>query len=688
MLAIENGSSATASFVGDRQPRCLTYKVRIDYYSSLIMDPSRLKLGSKRPNSQKLELLTIPEHGHDRSFSNGVSGSMNIGFRNISYTVKEGLLFKRKPRKILDDISGEFSGGELTAIMGPSGSGKTMLMNVLAGYTTDGATGDKLVNEVIRNENNFRRRSCYIMQNDDLQPLLTVHEAMTIAADLKMVSKKDKITRVKELIVSMGLWEHRKTRTNSLSGGQRKRLSIALELLKNPQVMFFDEPTSGLDSLSSKQCVLLLKQMALSGRTIICSIHQPSATLFQMFDHLYVLGEGKCLYQGSVKGMLPYLEALSLKCPTYHNPADFLLEVASGEYGNYIPMLRNKSDNGKNQAWKKNHRNTIQMESLDHLGNLMQNGLLTPIHAPPILLPKTPSCDTSLESHQCCQGSYPTSSFHQFSVLLKRTFLILTRDRTLAYSRMLTHTLIAVFLGILYFGIGADASNMLNNFNFMFFTVMFLMMTAFNCITTTFPLELPIITREHFNKWYSLKSYFLAVSFADIPAQMTATLVYSLVTYFLTGQPMESYRLGLFIGMCMLISLFAQSFGLFIGATMDIKNGVILGPFGFLPFIIFSGFFVQLNSAHPYIRWIFHISFAKYGFEGLLLSILGYDRPKLPCNADYCHYNYPEKFLAEMDMDVAKYSSAVMFLLGSSVVLRIIAYFALSVNIKSNRKRR
>lgn len=80
---------------------------------------------------------------------------------------------------------------------------------------------------------------------------------------------------------------------------------------------------SGLDSLTSKQCIMLLKQLASSGRTIICTIHQPSAMIFEMFDHLYVLANGKCLYQGSVKGLLPYLEESDLRCPPYHNPADY-----------------------------------------------------------------------------------------------------------------------------------------------------------------------------------------------------------------------------------------------------------------------------------------------------------------------------------------------------------------------------
>nr|CAI5822486.1 unnamed protein product [Callosobruchus analis] len=162
------------------------------------------------------------------------------------------------------------------------------------------------------------------MQDDKLQPLLTVQEAMSVAADLKLkCSKSEKQAKIEEIMKSMNLTSHRRTRTVNLSGGQKKRLSIALELLNNPQVMFFDEPTSGLDSVTSKQCVALLKQLAITGRTVICTIHQPSATIFEMFDHLYVLSSGKCIYQGSVKGMLPYLEEVNLICPPYHNPADY-----------------------------------------------------------------------------------------------------------------------------------------------------------------------------------------------------------------------------------------------------------------------------------------------------------------------------------------------------------------------------
>ncbi|KAK5643178.1 hypothetical protein RI129_007023 [Pyrocoelia pectoralis] len=635
---------------------------------------------AKRPDSLKAELLTIPEN--DVSVRNKEDDECNIGFENLSYRVQEGIFHKRR-KTILGEISGTFDAGNLTAIMGPSGCGKTTLMNILAGYIAGNVEGELLVNNRPRDEASFKKTMCYIMQDDCLQPLLTVKEVMMIAARLKLsekISIEDKKSKIRDTLEAIGLDNCYNVRTGLLSGGQRKRLSIALELLRNPQVLFLDEPTSGLDSSTSKQCIMLLKQLSAEGRTVICTIHQPSASLFELFDHLYALAEGCCIYQGSIKGVLPYLEDLGLRCPPYHNPADYLLEVANGEHGSFNNELVVKSQNGRCDDWRKRNRgDTLQIRSMNHIGTMMDRGLITPVKAPPFKFPLP-----SPPKENCCRSpKYPTSFINQVIVLLKRSFLILKRDRTLTYSRILTHFSTALFIGILYYGIGIDAKDMHNNANFMFFSVMFLMMTSFNCITLTFPTEVAVINKEHFNSWYSIGSYYFSNMISDFPIQLIATVSYALITFYMTSQPREGFRFMYFLIICILISLVAQSFGMLVGSSWEMKTAIIIGPICFLPFTIFSGFFVQFHDAHPYVQWIFHISYLKYGFEGLMLATLGYGREKLPCDADYCHFRYPQQFLDKMDMENAVYSHCVYFLIGLQLIFRIVTYFVLLCRLDS-----
>lgn len=211
------------------------------------------------------------------------------------------------------------------------------------------------------------------MQDHDLQPMLTVMEAMHFSSNLRVgeeltvTQKKD---RIREILEAIALYDARKTRTGQLSGGQKKRLAIALELVTNPPIMFFDEPTSGLDSSTSTQCVSMLKKLAQEGRTIVCTIHQPSALVFKMFDHLFVMAEGQCIYTGSTENLLPFLSELDLKCPEFHNPSDFLLEVATNDFGPQNERLVEKTENGLCVEYrnKQDRPSTAQIAALSKVG--------------------------------------------------------------------------------------------------------------------------------------------------------------------------------------------------------------------------------------------------------------------------------------------------------------------------------
>ncbi|KAL6263477.1 hypothetical protein P5V15_006268 [Pogonomyrmex californicus] len=595
-----------------------------------------------------------------------VDRSLYLLFEDITYSVRKGILTKERT-KLLSDLNGDFRPGELTAIMGLSGSGKSTLMDILAGFTTTSVSGRIMVNGRQRNMSEFRKLSAYIMQDDKLQPLLTVQEAMLIAADLKLgLDHYEKLQKIDEILVAMSLDESRYTLTGELSGGQRKRLAIALELINNPPVMFFDEPTSGLDSVTSKQCLALLKQLAQEGRTIICTIHQPSATLFNMLDHLYVVADGNCVYTGSTYNLVPYLSSIGLHCPTHYYPVDFLMEICNGDYGPYVSKLMESIENGRCDIWRS--KKDFHLKSNDII-NLEQLG---------------PKRLYSYEIEFKHTPYYTANSWRQFCILVKRNAIKLFRNKVLTLSRISMHFAIALIIGILYFRIGQDAAFVLDNFNLSYFNILFLMYSAFSPTMLMFPLELPIIVREHFNRWYKLRSYYLANKLTDFLLQLIITSIYSIIVYYMSDQINESRRLGLYMLMCFLVSLVAQTAGLIVGSGLKVQNSAIFGPFTMMFFIMFSGFFVHAKDVHPYLNWLFHLSFLKYAFEGVLIAIYGYDRAKLKCSADYCHFAIPEKFLIEFDMKHVNYWHNMTVLILFSITLDIVAYIILNIRVKKH----
>lgn len=653
---------------------------------------------------------------------------VDLAFSDLTYKVREGR--KSNVKTILKSVSGRLRSGELTAIMGPSGAGKSTLLNILTGYKTTGMEGSITMNGHERNLSGFRKLSCYIMQDNQLHGNLTVQEAMKVAANLKLgrhVNKAEKEEVIQEILETLGLAEHQKTMTSNLSGGQKKRLSIALELVNNPPIMFFDEPTSGLDSSSCFQCISLLKTLARGGRTIICTIHQPSARLFEMFDALYTLAEGQCVYQGSTSQLVPFLCSLGLNCPSYHNPASFIIEISCGEYGDNIKNLVNAISNGKHDVREgypfpekemlnnsnikdgeipcdstntkdRNDANSIEDKFCENNINEKSNGGIIPSYAKndivkqsevAILIDndKKDNVTTSLldETLEAMPERYPTSEFTQFWIVLKRTLLFSRRDWTLMYLRLFAHILVGFLIGALYYDIGDDATKVLSNLGFLFFNMLFLMYTSMTITILSFPLEMPVLLKESFNRWYSLKSYYLAITVSDIPFQAVFCILYVTIVYFLTSQPPEVFRFSMFLGTCLLISFVAQSVGLVVGAAMNVQNGVFLAPVMSVPFLLFSGFFVSFDAIPVYLRWITYLSYIRYGFEGTALATYSFARNKLKCLQEYCHFKKPTETLEELDMENADFTLDILALLLIFLVLRIAAYMFLRWKLKSSR---
>ncbi|XP_054084085.1 ATP-binding cassette sub-family G member 1 [Zeugodacus cucurbitae] len=662
--------------------------------------------------------------------------AVDLGFHDLTYRVKEGN--RSNAKTILKGVSGRLRSGELTAIMGPSGAGKSTLLNILSGYKTTNIEGVVTMNGRERNLSVFRKLSAYIMQDNQLHGNLTVQEAMTVATNLKLsrkFSKAEKNSMIDDILLTLSLSEHRNTLTRNLSGGQKKRLSIALELVSNPPIMFFDEPTSGLDSSTCFQCIHLLKMLAAGGRTIICTIHQPSARLFEMFDQLYTLADGQCVYQGSTKQLVPFLSTLSLECPSYHNPASYVIEVACGEHGDHTRKLVDAIDNGKkdirtaadyeglkmrNDLVKVHNLKAILDKNATNANNgkyeenlTLNNGILNGnlvndivkssnvsaagASAAPVVstndkgdamidVEKADNCTTALLSEEITSPErYPTSQFHQFWVVLRRTLLFSYRDWTLMYLRLFAHLLVGFLIGALYYDIGNDGAKVLSNLGFLFFNMLFLMYTSMTITILSFPLEMPVLLKENFNRWYSLKSYYLAISVADLPFQAIFCVVYVSLVYYFTSQPWELFRFGMFLAACLMIAFVAQSVGLVVGAAMNVQNGVFLAPVMSVPFLLFSGFFVSFDAIPIYLRWITYLSYIRYGFEGTALATYGYGREKLKCFQTYCHFKSPLTTLEELDMVDANFTLDIVALIVIFVVLRVSAYLFLRWKLKTTR---
>ncbi|KAK5643174.1 hypothetical protein RI129_007019 [Pyrocoelia pectoralis] len=551
---------------------------------------------------------------------------VDVAFENVTYTASLG--FRKGKKEILHGIHGRFPPGKLIAIMGPSGAGKSTLLDVLSGYRISGIGGTVYANGVERNLNAFRRLSCYITQDDRLQELLTVWENMMIVADLKLgtrVPTREKEAIIREILETLGLEDTNNTLAGRLSGGQKKRLSIALELIDNPVVMFLDEPTTGLDSSSCSQCVRLLRELARQGRTIVCTIHQPSASLFQLFDLVYVLSEGNCIYQGSAENLIPFLDAVNLSCPQYHNPADFVIELACGEYGiDKIERMVKETDNGRKHQW------FDKPEFLPSLSKL--------------------------------------------------------KDVTLTYMRIIVNISVGLLFGVLYWQAGNHGGKVLDNYNLIFSVLMHHMMSPMMLMILTFPNELSVLTKEHFNRWYSLKMYYASLTVMDIPLSVFCCILFSVIMYLMTGQPLEWNRFTMFTALSLLTVFVAQSFGLMMGAVFNVVNGTFMGPCLSVPMMMFAGFGVTLRDLPIYLRWGSYISYLRYGLEGMVGAIYGLDRPVLFCpEDDYCHYKYPEKILAEIAMTGDQFWNDIIALFIILFFLRTLSFVLLRCKLLAVR---
>jgi len=247
--------------------------------------------------------------------------------------IHEVVTSNKTSKIILRSMDIAFPENKLTAIMGPSGGGKSTLLDLLTGSIASGL--------IARGEVYLPGRNSYVPQDDRLHGFYTCQSYMRHYARLSGM-KVDEITnrKIDEILKDLGLGAHKDTRVgdmflSGLSGGQKRRLSVALEVLTDPNNLFLDEPTSGLDAESAYQVITFLQKYVREapGRRVILTIHQPSSFIWQMIDNVVLLSKGFLVYQGSVKRTELFFESCGFPTPEEYNPADHYANVTNDDFG-------------------------------------------------------------------------------------------------------------------------------------------------------------------------------------------------------------------------------------------------------------------------------------------------------------------------------------------------------------------
>lgn len=298
--------------------------------------------------------------------------------------------------------------------------GKTTLLNMLAGRLSQSGNGRTegqiLVNGQKRDFDTFRQQSAYVLQQDNFFAQLTVRETITLSALLRLpknMSRKEKMERVDSVIAELGLTKVEDTLVGDdlvrgVSGGERKRVNVATELVTNPSLIFLDEPTTGLDSFNAYNVMSTLLQLARAGRTIVATIHQPNSKIVQLFDMLLLLSEGRTMYFGEAQKAVPYFDSVGFKCPLAFNPADFYLDLISLDQRSNASRERTEKRIAYLADKFEQHEKENPMELMNEASRAS------------VRKPKTSNRRGD---------KYSTSWLTQFWLMSWRSFVIMTRDK-------------------------------------------------------------------------------------------------------------------------------------------------------------------------------------------------------------------------------------------------------------------
>ncbi|EUC40320.1 hypothetical protein COCMIDRAFT_9790 [Bipolaris oryzae ATCC 44560] len=532
----------------------------------------------------------------------------SFSWQDVTVTVKDRA--SKQPLDILANVSGVLEAGEMLALMGPSGSGKTTLLNVLAHRAAmPKATirQDLKINGEPTTLATFRKLSSYVEQEDALVGSLTVRETLYFAAELALpssISKAARKARISSLLSSFGLQNQADTLIGTpirkgVSGGQKRRVSVASQLITSPRILFLDEPTSGLDSAASYEVMNFVRNIAKKHRVlVIASIHQPSTTTFELFDKLMLLSRGKVVYNGAVKEVGEYFAGLEYQMPLYTNPAEFVIDLVNTDFSTDT---------------------TAASQRLTHLHTSWATSpaattLASKIHTQP----SSPPLSTMLATHQTANPTLiPLTLIH-------RSFIKSHRDIVAYGLRIAMYMGLAIMMGTVWLRLSPTQSNIQSFTNAIFFGGAFMSFMAVAYIPAYLE-DLAIYAKERANGLYGPTSFMIANFVVGVPYLFLITILFSVISYWLgnfrpTAEGFWVWVLWLFLdllaaeSLVVLLSSLIPIFVVALAATA-FANGL---------WMCVNGFMVQPETLNVFWRYVFHyIDYQAYVFRGMMVNEFG-----------------------------------------------------------------
>ena len=504
---------------------------------------------------------------------------------------------KKEPRKILlDNISGSITGG-FWAIMGASGGGKTTLLSTLSlrlDTNVIDVEGDFRLNGAKYFKHTLKSMSAYVMQDDLLLAELTVYETLSYAANLRLpkgFTKEQRLDRVEEVLELMGIAYCKgviigDTRKKGISGGERKRVCVAIELLTKPKLLFLDEPTSGLDSTTALAVCETLKVLSTSGEcSVVCTIHQPQQKIFELFDNLILMKKGSIVYQGSCLKSIRFLENVGLPCPEGVNPADYLIDVINP-----------------------NRRDKASVLIYDH------GKLEVPVNLSFGF--DKPSFST--------EGA--SSWIAQFRILFQRNMQQYWRRKDIILMSFIVTVLLALFVGLgVWHNIGTDQLSVKKRIPSLFFACVTQGIVAALQSINSFPAERAVMLRERSAGTYYVSSYFMAKTAKDFLTNIWQPMLFTCIVYFLIGYQVKADKFFLYMMFMVLDTFAATSLATAVTCCcVSIEMSTVVLASLLEISRLYGGFFtspLQLQAA-PNWRFADALSYLKYAFVGVALNEL------------------------------------------------------------------